>query len=51
MTALLRNILEFVQDIVNNYGWAVIIFSLFIKAVLLPLDYKSRKSMRAMTLR
>ncbi|MBQ3078941.1 MAG: YidC/Oxa1 family membrane protein insertase [Clostridia bacterium] len=49
MTALLRNILEFVQDIVNNYGWAVIIFSLFIKAVLLPLDYKSRKSMRAMT--
>ncbi len=49
MTSLLRSVLDFAQDIVHNYGWAVIIFSIIIKGVLLPLDVKSRKSMRAMT--
>ncbi len=48
MTSLLRSILDWVQTIVGNYGWAVIVFSLLIKGVLLPLDFKSRKSMRAM---
>ncbi len=49
MSALLRSILDWVQTIVGNYGWAVIVFSLLIKGVLLPLDVKSRKSMRAMS--
>ena len=49
MTGLFENLLTGINQIVGNYGWAVIIFSLLIKAVLLPLDIKSRKSMRAMT--
>ena len=48
MTGLFENLLVAINQIVGNYGWAVIIFSLLIKAVLLPLDIKSRKSMRAM---
>ena len=49
MTGLFENLLTGINQIVGNYGWAVIIFSLLIKAVLLPLDIKSRKSMRAMS--
>ena len=49
MTGLFENLLVAINQIVGNYGWAVIIFSLLIKAVLLPLDIKSRKSMRAMS--
>ncbi|MBE5790945.1 MAG: YidC/Oxa1 family membrane protein insertase [Clostridiales bacterium] len=49
MTGFFENLLIGINQIVGNYGWAVIIFSLLIKAVLLPLDIKSRKSMRAMT--
>ena len=50
MTQLFINILNWIFSWVNNYGWSVIIFTLFIKLVLLPLDVKSRKSMRAMSL-
>ena len=49
MTSMFRAILDFVYQLVGNYGWAVIIFSLLIKCVLLPLDIKSRRSMRAMS--
>ena len=48
MTTLFRSILDWVQSIIGNYGWSVIVFSLLIKCVLLPLDVKSRRSMRAM---
>lgn len=50
MTSLFRSILSFIYNFVGNYGWAVIIFSIAIKCVLLPLDIKSRKGMRAMAL-
>lgn len=49
MTGFFENILTGIFNIIGNYGWAVIIFSLLIKLVLLPLDFKSRRSMRAMT--
>lgn len=49
MTNLLKQILDFIFGIVNNYGWAVILFTLLIKCVLIPLDIRSRKSMRAMS--
>lgn len=49
MTGLFESLLTGINQIIGNYGWAVIIFSLLIKAVLLPLDIKSRKSMRAMS--
>ena len=48
MTGWLISILNWIFSWVNNYGWSVIIFTLLIKFVLLPLDIKSRKSMRAM---
>ncbi len=40
--------LEFIHSIIKNYGWAIIIFSILIKAVLYPLTRKSNKSMREM---
>ena len=50
MTNLFIRILDWVQSFVGNYGWSVVVFTLLIKLVLLPLDVKSRKSMRAMAL-
>ncbi|MBO7385969.1 MAG: membrane protein insertase YidC [Clostridia bacterium] len=50
MTQLFITILNWVQSFVGNYGWSVIVFTLLIKLCLLPLDYKSRRSMRAMSL-
>ena len=40
--------MDFVYSLVGNYGWAVLIFTLLIRLVLMPLDIKSRKSMKAM---
>ncbi|MBQ3669529.1 MAG: membrane protein insertase YidC [Clostridia bacterium] len=50
MTTIFVNILNWINGWVGNYGWAVIVFTLFVKLVLLPLDIKSRKSMRAMSM-
>lgn len=33
----------------NNYGWTIVVFTVLIRLVLMPLDYKSRKGMRKMT--
>lgn len=49
MSGLFRNILEWIYSWVGNYGWAVVVFTLLIRVVLLPLDIKSKKGMRAMT--
>ena len=38
-------ILDVFYRLVNNYGIAIILFTVFIKAVLLPLDIKQKKSM------
>ena len=40
--------LQFLYDILGNYGWAIIVFSIMIKIVLYPLTRKSYQSMRAM---
>ena len=48
MSGFFQNILEWIFSWVGNYGWAVVIFTLLIRLVLLPLDIKSKKSMRAM---
>ena len=45
---ILRWTLDLIYSLVGNYGWAVLIFTLLIRLVLMPLDIKSRKSMRAM---
>ena len=44
----LKTILEWIYGFVGNYGWSVVLFTLLIRFVLLPLDIKQRKSMRAM---
>lgn len=43
------NALNWLYGWVGNYGWAVVIFTLLTRLVLMPLDVKSRRSMRATT--
>lgn len=49
MNDFLVAILNGINSVIHNYGWSMVVFTLLIKLVLLPLDYKSRKSMRRMT--
>lgn len=49
MTGIFESILNWIYSLIGNYGWSVIVFTLLVRLVLLPLDFKSRKSMRAMT--
>lgn len=48
MNAIFRSILDAIGSVVGNHGVAVILFTLLIRLVLMPLDYRSRKSMRRM---
>ena len=48
MTAFFINLLNWINGVVGNYGWSIVLFTLLIRMVLLPLDIKSKKSMRAM---
>lgn len=50
MTQLFISVLNWVQSFIGNYGWSVIVFVLLIRLCLLPLDVKSRRSMRQMAL-
>ncbi len=50
MTQLFISVLNWVQGFIGNYGWSVIVFVLMIRLCLLPLDIKSRRSMRQMAL-
>lgn len=49
MTGLFINLLNWINGIVGNYGWSIVVFTLLIRLVLLPLDIKSKKSMRAIS--
>ena len=46
---LFRMILNGINSFVGNYGVAVVLFTILVRIVLLPLDIKTKKSMRAMT--
>ncbi len=46
LNEFLRNILGAINSVIGNYGWSIVIFTFFIKFVLLPFDLKSRKGMR-----
>ena len=48
MADFLASILEAIHRLVGSYGWAIILFTLLIKLLLLPLEYKSRKGMKQM---
>ena len=49
MSGLFQSILQWIYGWVGNYGWSVVVFTVLVRVVLLPLDIKSKKSMRAMT--
>jgi YidC/Oxa1 family membrane protein insertase len=49
INTFLFNILSGINSFIGNYGWSIVIFTLIIKVLLLPLDFKSRKSMRRMS--
>lgn len=46
MTGFFINLLTWINKLVGNYGWSIVLFTLLIRIVLLPLDIKSKKSMR-----
>ena len=46
MNEFLKGILDGINSIIGNYGWSVVIFTLLIRLVIMPFDYKSRVSMR-----
>lgn len=46
MGELLTSILKGINSVIGNYGISMIVFTLLIKLIIFPLDYKSRKSMR-----
>ncbi|MEG0766477.1 MAG: YidC/Oxa1 family membrane protein insertase, partial [Clostridia bacterium] len=45
----LRDIINMIYQLVQSHGWSIVLFTLLIRVVLFPLDFKSRKSMRRMT--
>lgn len=49
INTFLAGILSGIDSVVHNYGWSIVVFTVLIKLVLFPLDYKSRKSMRRMS--
>ena len=38
-------ILNFLYEIVGNYGWAIILFSVLIKILMIPISIKQQKTM------
>lgn len=48
MTGYFMMFLNWINGWVGNYGWSIVVFTLIIRLILLPLDIKSKKSMRAM---
>ena len=45
---LLGHILKIIFEFVNNYGWSIIVFTLFVRLLLVPLMVKQIKSQKAM---
>ena len=45
---LLGSILSLIFDVVQSYGWAIILFTILVKVILLPLTIKQTKSTKAM---
>ena len=37
-----------IYGFVGNYGWAVVLFTLLVRLIVMPFDYKSRVGMRKM---
>ncbi len=41
-------LIRFLHSFIGNYGWAVIVFTLLVKLLVMPLDLKQRRSMKKM---
>ena len=48
MEAIFRSVFDAIFSVVNDYGITVVLFTVFIRLIQSPFDYKSRKSMRKM---
>ena len=46
MTQFFANILTGINSLIGNYGWSMVLFTVLIKLLISPLDYKSRTGMR-----
>ncbi|MBQ8160167.1 MAG: YidC/Oxa1 family membrane protein insertase [Clostridia bacterium] len=46
MNDFLKGILDGINSVLSNYGWSIMVFTLLIRMILLPFDYRSRSSMR-----
>lgn len=46
ISSLFGYILNFIYELIKNYGVAIIIFSVFLKLILLPLSIKQQKTMK-----
>ncbi|MDD2648080.1 MAG: YidC/Oxa1 family membrane protein insertase [Eubacteriales bacterium] len=49
MNEFLRSILDGINSVFGNYGWSIIVFTFLFRLIFMPLDMKSRKSMRRMS--
>lgn len=49
MNEVLENILNWIYSWLGNYGWSMVVFTLLLRLVLFPFDYKSRVGMRKMS--
>ena len=49
MNEFLKSILDGIYTFIGSYGWSVVAFTVLIRLVLMPLDYKSRVGMRKMS--
>lgn len=48
ITDSLKWILVNIHQVIANYGWSIVVFTVLIKLLLMPLDIKNRKGMRKM---
>ena len=39
-------VLKFLYDLVGNFGWAIILFSILIKVIMIPISIKQQKAMK-----
>jgi len=48
LTDLLTRILNFIQSFIGDHGWSIVVFTIFVRFLLMPLDVKNRQGMRRM---
>ena len=47
ISSLMGVVLRYIYNITKNYGLAIILFTVLIKVILIPLNIKQQKSMKA----